>query len=246
MTRKLSPAAILAVGFGAALLYLGASGLSGGAQSPVRRFERPADALPVKPKKPESPPDDDVAIDKVIERLSRATLDRRPPRDPLSQAVRIFRKLDRNRDGFLDLDEMPTALRGDWHHWDRNGDGLIDVQEYGGYFAARLRQVARERGVALPAAWLRVVPAPPEKPPVRPTVYRAGHLPAELPTWFNQSDTDHDGQVGLYEWKACGGNVEEFLRLDLNHDGFITAEEFLRAQRDKGHRSENSTRHVRN
>jgi hypothetical protein len=62
----------------------------------------------------------------------------------------------------------------------------------------------------------------------RPVVYRAGNLPANLPDWFAQYDTDRDGQVALYEWKAAGGPVQEFERMDLNHDGFVTAEELLR------------------
>jgi hypothetical protein len=49
-----------------------------------------------------------------------------------------------------------------------------------------------------------------------------------MPDWFVQCDTDRDGQVALYEWKAAGGPVLEFERMDLNHDGFVTAEELLR------------------
>jgi hypothetical protein len=63
--------------------------------------------------------------------------------------------------------------------------------------------------------------------PERPITYRGNNLPAEL-DWFQQLDTDHDGQVGLYEWKASGRPISEFEKRDLNGDGFITAEEIIK------------------
>jgi hypothetical protein len=36
--------------------------------------------------------------------------------------------------------------------------------------------------------------------------------------------------VGLYEWKAKGKSLKEFLAMDLNADGFLTPEEVLRYQ----------------
>jgi hypothetical protein len=65
----------------------------------------------------------------------------------------------------------------------------------------------------------------------RPTVYRVGKLPRELTSqapWFEQLDRDRDGQVGLYEWKLSGRSVAEFVAMDQNGDGFLTAEEVLR------------------
>jgi hypothetical protein len=74
------------------------------------------------------------------------------------------------------------------------------------------------------------VPAPVEEDR-RPTVYRVGKMPKDLPSWFEQLDTDQDGQVGLYEWKAAGRPVSEFVAMDRNGDGFITVEEALRYQK---------------
>jgi hypothetical protein len=67
----------------------------------------------------------------------------------------------------------------------------------------------------------------------RPIVYRAGKLPKGLPAWFAQLDTDRDGQVGLYEWKAAGKPISAFLAMDANGDGFLTVEEVLRFEKHK-------------
>jgi hypothetical protein len=63
----------------------------------------------------------------------------------------------------------------------------------------------------------------------RPVVYRAGKLPKEIPSWFQQFDTDRDGQIGLYEWRQAGQSLDDFRRMDRNDDGFLTIAEVLRS-----------------
>ncbi len=46
--------------------------------------------------------------------------------------------------------------------------------------------------------------------------------------WFNDLDTDADGQVALYEWREAGKNLDDFKVFDYNDDGFIIEEEILR------------------
>ena len=141
----------------------------------------------------------------------------------------------------LNYDEMPETLRAERTQWDTNKDGFIDLNEYKAYYRARMQQRAAERG----GSWSSQQPPPewglPSVPPVeeeeqRPVVYRAGKLPKDLPAWFQQLDTDNDGQIGLYEWKTSGRSLEEFEQIDRNGDGFLTVEEVLRYQAEAKNR----------
>jgi hypothetical protein len=68
----------------------------------------------------------------------------------------------------------------------------------------------------------------------RPVAMRYGKLPQGLPGWYDDLDTDKDGQVSLYEWRKSGKDTKEFLEMDLNGDGLVTADEYLRFARQKG------------
>jgi Ca2+-binding EF-hand superfamily protein len=53
-------------------------------------------------------------------------------------------------------------------------------------------------------------------------------LPEGLPKWFTGLDKDGDGQISLEEWREGGKDREEFLKYDLNGDGYITLDELQR------------------
>jgi Ca2+-binding EF-hand superfamily protein len=57
-----------------------------------------------------------------------------------------------------------------------------------------------------------------------------------LPSWFQELDTDHDGQISRAEWRKGGRKPEEFSRYDLNGDGFLSADEVLRATKRRSQR----------
>jgi hypothetical protein len=62
-------------------------------------------------------------------------------------------------------------------------------------------------------------------------VYRYGRLPKELPDWWERLDTDKDGQIGLYEWRADGRDLALFTEMDLNKDGLLTPDEWMKYQK---------------
>jgi EF hand len=146
------------------------------------------------------------------------------------QAQKLFRKLDQNRNGLLDREEMPAFLLEQLGKWDTNRDGAIDAGEYATYHQAQLKWVADSVATgeiplkAAQAMGVRLAEADQPLPP-RPTSERVATAKAKLPDWFHKLDIDEDGQIGLYEWKKAGRPAAEFLRMDLNNDGFITAEE---------------------
>jgi Ca2+-binding EF-hand superfamily protein len=146
--------------------------------------------------------------------------------DPAKQS---FDRLDANRDGVLTDSEIPEGLREDLSKWDSNRDGRVQLDEYRAYLKAH-----GAAGAAGPNVHL-VAPPSLEELDKRTTVFRAGNLPAELRrTWFEELDTDKDGQIGLYEWRAGGRSLAEFRAIDTNGDGFITAEEAVRWVRKNG------------
>jgi hypothetical protein len=145
-----------------------------------------------------------------------------------------FRRSDSNGDGLMTINEMSERLRPIWQQFDSNKDGALDVNEYKGYFRSAIEQAQSNNAPQNPQQ-------PGNQPPPlipdmgsstpeddrRPTVYRAGKLPSNLPAWFEQTDFDRDGQIGIYEWVKTERQLEEFRGLDRNEDGLLTIEEVV-------------------
>lgn len=166
--------------------------------------------------------------------------------DELPEALRAERaRWDTNGDGFIDLAEFKRYFRARREQvlevvarQDRQtahrapAVGLADLDV--GPPAGSASPPATPGTATAPAG----APAPAEsefapdeerdgKEPAepRPFVARYGKLPADIPAWFGELDTDRDGQVSLYEWRVSGRPVAEFQRMDRNNDGFLTVEE---------------------
>ena len=128
---------------------------------------------------------------------------------------------------------MPVDLKESAHaHPVMRAPGVIG-QELRAVVAQQCQRRLVLAGVAAEKALIilpkdKTEPAPKEAEDARPLVYRVGKLPSGLPDWFAKLDLDHDGQIGLYEWKSSGRSLDEFEAIDRNNDGFLTVEEVLR------------------
>lgn len=180
-------------------------------------------------------PEQEERIFQEIRRAERLPEGTVPASVQTDQAGRIFRKLDVNGDGQLSTAEAPDSLRTAWTRWDDNRDGTLDLREFRAYYQGRLSTLSAQVAAGQIDLGLKrggpilIAAARNDEEDSRPNVPRAGNLPAGLPSWFAQLDSDGDGQIGLYEWKTSGWTLDEFVRIDRNGDGFLTITEVLRA-----------------
>lgn len=147
-----------------------------------------------------------------------------PDVDPFDAAAKIFNGLDRNKSGALEESELTDSLRSVAKQFDANRNGVLEYEEYREYFRARMSGY-RDNPNALSAA-----PPEPRTPP-KSEVPKSDEAPkaepsVPLPKWFFALDEDHDGQVGLYEWRTVGQRpLGEFSFIDRDGDGLLTPHE---------------------
>lgn len=132
------------------------------------------------------------------------------------EADRLFRVLDRDGSGELEAGEWSDRLRADARRADADGNRRVTLDEYRDYFDFRVAEAAEAQAKAADV-----------QAKAAATAARKGGLPA----WFDQLDADHDGQVGLYEWRTAGRVVAEFREMDLDGDGLLTPDEYHRYTR---------------
>ena len=150
-----------------------------------------------------------------------------PAQDPNAAADQEFRRLDTKGSGRLSSNEMPEALKAERDKWDTNKDGFIDINEFRAYYKARMPLLPKPGG---PSAQKPDGSVPQEEESRRLIVYRNGKSPEGIDDLFIKCDTDKDGQISLAEWRKAGQSVNQFLAMDRNGDGFVTAEEYLRSK----------------
>ncbi len=167
------------------------------------------------------------------------------------QIKEYMKRYDRDNDGRISLEEGSRSdrLRGVFQQYDRNTDGFLDMEEYKGYVNDRFsgRDSNSPPGSPPPGqqpygygqppgGWGGPEGGQPQQPQEepKPVVWRYGKLPKDLPSWFTSMDTNQDGQIALYEWRNEGESTEKFVPMDLNGDGLVTAEEYLRFKNPSG------------
>lgn len=139
---------------------------------------------------------------------------------------RRFADSDANKDGKLSPDEISdrSSLKSSFKEYDADSDGYINRDEYKKYIAARFGGGDSDGGYGSSES-RRDKDKPKEEPLF---AIRYGKLPAGLPDYWTDLDTDKDGQVGLYEWRADGRDVKEFMKMDLDGDGLLAPQEWQR------------------
>jgi Ca2+-binding EF-hand superfamily protein len=157
-----------------------------------------------------------IKRDEFLKYVKHRLIPNNPPQDgrapdPHEDADKVFRVLDRNGDGVLAADEMTIRLRDDRLKSDTDGNGRIDKDEYRGYFQRRVTAAVE---TAVKAS--------------DPNGSRAAKSSGGLPDWFVALDVDKDGQIELSEWRKAGKSLDTFTAMDLNGDGLLTKEEYLR------------------
>lgn len=136
-----------------------------------------------------------------------------------SEADKVFRVLDQDGDGLLEVAEMTTTLRLQRSRVDLDGNGRVDRSEYRRYFIQRATLAAD----ALAA----------NKPQPASSSQRPAAIQNALPAWFHELDRDQDGQIALHEWVKSGRPLEQFQQLDADGDYLLTAAEYFRLVRQQ-------------
>ncbi len=146
-----------------------------------------------------------------------------PVPDQNTDADQMFRILDKNADGDLDREEYTAALKEQRVLADADGNGRINKVEYRDYFNRKV--VAKVETLTAKAAERdRDRDGKPAPKPV------AGN---GLPDWFAKLDTDKDKQISLFEWRDAGRAPNLFREMDLDGDGLLTKDEYLRYVKQK-------------
>lgn len=166
------------------------------------------------------------------------------------RAAQRLKEQDKDHDGRVSFAEADGRLKENFAQIDRNGDGYVDLEEYRGYYASR----NNPGGQGGPGAvsfnnggnfnggnfnggnwgdpnggnWGNRKDDKKETQEAKPIAMRYGFLPKDLPEWFDKYDDNKDGQVALHEWRKAGDDIAKFQEMDLNGDGLITADELLR------------------
>ncbi|QEG41444.1 EF-hand domain-containing protein [Roseimaritima ulvae] len=154
------------------------------------------------------------------------------------EAEERMRRYDRNKDGFLNSNELSSRWEGNPMDFDRNRDGKLSVAELTVRYARRREGSAaattarrdtrndRDRG-------RRDRDDEPEDPYNGAKSFRNLGLAMasdDLPDLFQDKDVNGDQQIEMSEFASEWNQekVEEFYALDRNGDGTITLAEFQR------------------
>lgn len=167
-----------------------------------------------------------IKRDEFIRFARQALMQAAPANQPVldfsDESDKVFRVLDRDGDGELHGDELTLTLKEGKGKADADGNGRITKEEYRDYFKAKVTSRVDE----FVAKWGGGDPL------ARPGDAKIGKngkpLSGGLPSWFVSLDADKDGQIALFEWRDGNKPLAIFQEMDLDGDGLLTRDEYLR------------------
>lgn len=138
---------------------------------------------------------------RAAEEAARSRGEFRPSREIWHLTETLMSRHDANRDGLLDAVEC-RSMGLSVTSADGDSDRRINRPELAAWLAEQEAELGRA-------------------------------VPRELPSWFVEKDVNSDGQVQMSEFAKewTDERLDEFSRLDLNHDGIIVREECLQSLR---------------
>lgn len=168
-----------------------------------------------------------------------------------SYAESLLKQYDENKDGLLQKDEW-TKMRSDYHSADQNGDHVLTQEEIyvklvalsgpnaggsssgssGGGSSGGSKEGGRDGrpgGYGSRPGSSGSKSGKPGDSKFQRVLTPTERLPKGLPDWFTRNDTDGDGQILMSEYAPAwtDATAAEFMKYDLNGDGFITPKECL-------------------
>lgn len=142
-----------------------------------------------------------------------------PGPDANEDADKAFRVLDKNGDGELEREELTASLKDEKVRTDSDSNGRINKDEYRAYFRKK---------VEVKAEAILAKSGDSGRGPDGKSVAKNGRAGNGLPDWFTTLDIDKDGQISLFEWRKGGREMAAYTAMDLNGDGLLTRDEYLR------------------
>jgi Ca2+-binding EF-hand superfamily protein len=153
------------------------------------------------------------------------------------QSEETMSRYDRNKNGFIDQDELSRRWSGNPLDFDQNRDGRLSSAELAVRYARSRLDRETEKNSSDNRSRRRDSSSNESADLVVKDRYEGrvsykrteASLPDGLPGWFAEKDANKDGQIRMSEYETEWNDelIAAFYGFDRNFDGVITAEEAL-------------------